>query len=481
MRVFLTGATGFIGRALVPLLQREGHTVVVWTRSVARARARLGADIDAVDAASGEPGLTAAIDGCDAVINLAGEPVLPGRWTTARRRALRDSRVGLTEALVRAIAAAPRRPRVLVSSSAVGFYGDRGEELLTEASAPGDGFLAQLCEQWEAAACQAERHDVRVVLVRTGVVLGRDGGALARMLPPFRLGLGGPIGSGRQYVPWIHLHDLAAIFVAALTDERFRGPINAVAPNAVTSREFAGALGKALGRPALLPVPGLALRALFGEAAGVLLASQRVEPAALRAHGFAFAFPAIAPAVADLLSGTPIAIGPVSALPESGATGPGRDYLRRRKPAYALRTSMMVKAPIEEAFSFFSKAENLGLLTPSGMGFSISGRVPDIHEGTTIDYRLRVGAVPIAWRSRIVDWRPGERFVDQQERGPYRSWYHEHSFRAVGSSTLMQDCVYYAPPLSLLGRLANRLFIVPTLQRIFRYRADVIRLRFGAA
>jgi uncharacterized protein (TIGR01777 family) len=190
---------------------------------------------------------------------------------------------------------------VLVSGSAVGWYGDRGDERLTEQSTPGGDFLAQLCRQWEEAATAAQASGVRVVLSRTGVVLGRDGGALALMLPPFRLGLGGPIGSGRQYLPWIHLQDLVAFIATALADDRYRGPVNGVAPQEATSRMFAAALGHALHRPAILPAPAFALRAIFGEAATVLLASQRVEPRALRDHGFGFAFPDLAPALASII------------------------------------------------------------------------------------------------------------------------------------------------------------------------------------
>jgi uncharacterized protein (TIGR01777 family) len=480
MRVLVTGATGFIGRALVPVLQREGHTVVAWARSEARARARLGADIETVHAASGIDGLTSALERCDAVINLAGEPLLGGRWTAARRAKLGRSRVHFTAQIVRAIAAARQRPRVLVSGSAVGYYGDRADEVLDEDAARGIGFLPDLCRGWEAAARAAEDLGVRVVMVRTGVALGRDGGALAQMLPPFKLGLGGPIGHGRQYLPWIHLHDLVAVIAAALVDDRMRGPINGVGPDPVSSRDFAKALGRALGRPAVLPTPVLALRLLFGQASEVMLASQRVVPAALRHLGFPFAFPTLDGALADVLGGVPVAVGPLSGPIDAGASEAGREYLDTRRPTRELRMTTTVRAPLNETFAFFSKAGNLGLLTPASMKFSLEGSPPVIRENTTIDYRLRIGPVPIIWRSRIVNWMPGSRFADFQERGPYRSWWHEHSFRAAGRSTVMEDRVCYAPPLGVMGRLAGALFIEPTLRRIFRYRADVIRLRFGA-
>src|SRR5713226_3817778 len=301
MRIVVTGATGFLGRALTARLRADGHTVVAWVRSVERARRMLGADVELVRADAGFAALTDALARADAVANFAGAPLIGKRWTPERRRVLEDSRVQVTNDLVRAIGTARTRPRVLVSGSAVGWYGDRGDERLTEQSTPGDDFLARLCRQWEDAAMAAQAFGVRVVVSRTGVVLGRGGGALAQMLPPFRLGLGGPIGSGGQYLPWIHQQDFVAFIAAALADDRYRGPVNGVAPEEATSRTFAAALGRALHRPAILPAPAFALRAIFGEAATVLLASQRVEPRALRERGFAFAFPDLASALASII------------------------------------------------------------------------------------------------------------------------------------------------------------------------------------
>lgn len=467
MRILITGATGFIGRALVPRLQRDGHSVAVWARSDARALALLGADVDVVSMAAGHDALVAALSRCDAVVNLAGEPLLGKRWTPARREALHASRVATTEQLVTAIEAAAPRPRVLVSGSAVGFYGDRRDEVLDETSEPRDDFLSRLCQQWEAAAQRAASFGVRVVLLRTGVVLGRAGGALAQMLPPFKAGAGGPIASGRQYFSWIHLHDLANLIVAAIDDERFMGAINAVAPDVLTSRMFARALGRALRRPALLPTPAMALRAIFGEASVVLLASQRVEPQAARRLGFVWEFPSLDAALRDIVGGESVGISRVE--PPAVA----------RRATYMLVTSTVVAAPIDDVFSFFSKAGNLGLITPASMQFRIVGRIPPLSEGATIEYRIRLGPIPIRWRTRIVGWDPPHSFADVQESGPYRVWRHEHHFLARGQKTAMEDRVYYAPPAGVLGGVVNTLFIAPTLREIFRYRADVIRLRFG--
>ncbi len=300
MKIFITGSTGFIGRALVLRLQRDGHSIVAWVRDEKRATSRLGANVELLSMDADEVTLARALSDCDAVVNLAGEPLI-GRWTTARRARLAESRVKLTDRLVDAMAASKNAPRVLVSGSAVGYYGDRGEEILTEESPPANDFLAQLCQDWERAASRAESLGVRVVAVRTGIVLGRDGGALSKLLTPFRLGLGGPIGSGRQYMPWIHLHDHVEIVASALSDARCSGPINATAPSPVTNKVFAKALGRVLHRPAFAPLPAFVLRTALGEAASVLLTGQRALPEKLGRLGFTFQYEALDAALADIV------------------------------------------------------------------------------------------------------------------------------------------------------------------------------------
>jgi uncharacterized protein (TIGR01777 family) len=479
MRILITGATGFIGRALVPGLLAEGHQLVAWVRTPERARDQIGTETELLSSAGGEAALTAELRRCEAVVNLAGEPIIGRRWTEARKAQLVGSRVGLTSQLVKACAAASPRPAVLISSSAVGVYGDRGAEALAESAAPGAGFLADLASQWEGAARAAEGLGVRVVLLRTGIVLGREGGALAPMLLMSRLGVGGPMGAGTQYVPWIHLHDVVRIVATAVRDARYTGPINVVAPEEATSRTLARGIGRALHRPAFVPAPAPALRIALGEAAAALLDSQRVRPQRLSELGFRFAYPGLESALADITRDERVEIGPIGELPSAGSVA-GAEYLHRRPPAFELRAVTAIDVPLEQVFPFFSTARNLGLITPAALGFRIEDAPAAIAEGTTISYRIRVGRVPVRWRTRIVRWEPPRRFVDVQEQGPYFSWWHEHSFRADGGRTLMEDRVCYAPPVpGALGRLANRLLVAPMLRRIFAYRGDVIRLRFG--
>lgn len=286
MKIIVTGASGLVGSALCPAMEAAGHSVVRLSRSGPVSWNPATRTID-----------SAALDGIDGVVHLAGESIV-GRWTAAKQERILTSRRDGTRFLAETLAALPQQPKVLVSASAIGYYGDRHDELLTEQSPAGTGFLAAVAREWEAATNPAAATSIRVVTIRTGIVLARNGGALPAMLPPFRLGLGGPIGSGRQWWSWLSLPDLVAIYERALTDESLSGPVNAVAPGAVTNREFTRTLGKVLGRPALLPLPAAAVKLLLGEmGVELLLAGAHVQPTALTAAGFSFRFPELGDAL----------------------------------------------------------------------------------------------------------------------------------------------------------------------------------------
>jgi uncharacterized protein (TIGR01777 family) len=302
-KVLIAGATGLIGTALAASLARDGIPVVALVRDPARAASRLpGATLHAWDATKGPPPASV-FDGASAVVNLVGEPIAARRWSEAHKKRVRDSRVGATRALVDALRARDERPRVLIQASGTGFYGDRGDDILTEASPRGAGFLAEICREWEAEAEKAGELGVRVVILRTGVVLSRAGGFLAKILPPFRLGVGGHVGTGKQWLPWIHLDDEIGLIRHALATASVAGPLNAVAPEPVTNAELTTALGRALGRPTVLAAPAFALRlALGGEMAEELvLASQRAMPVRTLETGFKFQHPLLAPALKELV------------------------------------------------------------------------------------------------------------------------------------------------------------------------------------
>jgi uncharacterized protein len=287
VRVTVTGATGLIGAKIVGALRERGDEVTVLSRSPDGATSRLGVPASGWDASSA-PAPAEALNGRDAVVHLAGQPV-SRRWTDGARRRIADSREVGTRNLVAGLRAAEPRPAALVSASGVGYYGARGDEIVTEEEPPGDDFLARVCVAWEREAGAAADLGLRVATVRTGVVLDRSGGALAKMLPFFRAGIGGPVAGGRQYLPWIAIDDLVALYLAALDGDAWSGPFNGTAPEPVTNAEFSKRLGRALRRPAFAPVPRLAVRLLYGDMAEIVTTGQRAVPARAHALGFRFA------------------------------------------------------------------------------------------------------------------------------------------------------------------------------------------------
>jgi uncharacterized protein (TIGR01777 family) len=301
MRIVLAGGTGFVGGALRESLASKGHELVILTRQsfrenqpVLRTRYR---HWNPPQSGTWEN----EVSGADAVINLAGEPIVGKRWTSEQKQKISQSRLGATQAIVRAIQTAKKRPFLFLNASAIGYYGPHGDEELTEDSPAGRDFLSETCRAWEAEALRAEEFGIRVVRLRIGIVLGDSGGALSKMLFPFKLGLGGPLGSGRQWMSWIHLKDLIGLMNFLIERKEIRGVVNGTAPNPVRMKEFAETLGCALHRPAFFPAPGFLLKILLGEMADVLLKGQRVFPARARAAGYVFQFSDLQPALEEII------------------------------------------------------------------------------------------------------------------------------------------------------------------------------------
>lgn len=447
MKVLITGATGLVGKELGIELVRRGHQVAAVSRDGARARIELPFPCEVIEGDLGRGPLPEeSLAGVDAVVHLMGEPVAEGRWTEEKKRKILESRREGTRNLVRSLKGTA--VKVLVSASAVGFYGDRGEEELNEDSARGGDFLASVCQDWEKEA-RAAPSGVRVALLRLGVVLSAQGGAFRKMLPPFQWGLGGRLGDGRAWMSWIHLQDVVGLLCWSLETESVRGEVNAVSPEPVRNAEFTQRLTASLGKTQGPPVPEIALRLAFGEMSGVVLASQKVFPARALEGGYRFRFPKLSEALAEC----------ASFFQEGDSALFSKQYLPFRR---------------EEVFPFFAEARNLERITPSLLNFRITGMsTPEIGEGTLIDYRLKVRGVPLGWRTRIEEWRPPDWFTDVQLKGPYAKWHHTHRFEDLGEGTLMTDIVRYRLPFGPLGAALAGGMVARDVGRIFDYRREI--------
>jgi uncharacterized protein (TIGR01777 family) len=301
MRIIITGGTGLIGSALAASLAADNHQVISLTRTAGKMTALpQGVRAEKWDGRTAN-GWGKLADGADAIVNLAGESIASGRWTDERKRRIHDSRVNAGQAVTEAVKAATQKPAVVIQSSAVGYYGPHGDEELDESAPLGQDFLAQICKDWEASTAPVEAMGVRRAIVRTGVVLSKKGGALPQMLLPFKLFAGGPLGSGKQWLPWIHITDQVAAIRFLIENKNARGVFNLSAPNPLTNAEFGRVIGRVMGRPAFMPTPGLALKLVFGEMATLLLEGQRQMPKRLLELGFAFRFPSAEAALRDIL------------------------------------------------------------------------------------------------------------------------------------------------------------------------------------
>jgi uncharacterized protein (TIGR01777 family) len=457
MRVLVTGATGLIGRELGKLLAARGDTLVCLVRDAQNASHRLPFPATCFEWNHLRPVPAEALIGVDAIVHLAGEPVAEKRWTNERKRLILDSRVLGTRRLVQAVLSHGPDIKSFVHGSAIGFYGDRGDATLTAASAKGAGFLADVVEAWEAELhpLTERRPDLRMVIVRTGIVLARQGGALAKMLPMFRESAAGRLGSGKQWMSWIHIDDIVGLFLHAL-DSQAAGVLEGVAPQAETNREFTKSLCRSLQVRENVPAPAVAIKALFGEMGGIVLESARIEPSRALASGYRFHFESIDRAFEDLLT------------PLQGST--------REKVS-----EQWVPHPPEHIWPYFCDEANLEELTPGFLNFKVVWKsTREIGEGTLIDYRLKLNGIPMGWRSRIEDWEPDRRFVDTQVKGPYSYWQHAHEFIPLANGTLMRDVVRYRLPFGWLGSAVAGWKVESQVDQIFSYRSTKIAERFAS-
>jgi len=445
MRILMTGATGLIGKELGKKLSLEGHDIFVVSRSIAKAREQLPFPCEVIRGDLTKEVLhDEKLKNIEAVVNLLGEPIADGRWNEERKKRIYDSRVTGTRNLIKSL---PQDLKVFVSGSAMGYYGDGSERLLSEDSPAGEDFLSKVCLDWEA---EAKKASCRKVFIRTSMVLAPHGGALEKMMFPFRLGLGGNLGDGKQWMSWIHLDDIVGLFAFALDNEKVEGPLNGAAPYPVRNHEFTQSLAGALGKKTGPAVPGLALKLLFGELADALLYSQQGDAKKAITLGYEFKYQKIQEALREICA-------PFRAGEE------------------VFQAEQFIADPPEKVFEFFKDPNNLERITPELLNFHIEKvSTSEIQQGTRIDYKLKVHGFPMTWKTEINEWKPPFRFIDNQKAGPYVLWTHLHEFRPFQGGTLMVDHVRYKLPMGFFGWALGSNFVRKDIESIFSFRRKYI-------
>lgn len=443
MRLLVSGASGLIGKNFIRQALRENHDVSALVRSPGSFKML---PEDKVFKWSHQNYISEeALKKSDAVIHLSGENIAEKYWSKDQKKRLLVSRVLGTKNLVESLACLPKekRPKILISASAIGYYGYNRDGVLDETSNPGNDFLADLCKDWEQEALKAEKLGLRVILLRTGIVLSKEGGALTKM-PPIQ------ISGGKNWMSWIHVQDMAKIILFSLNNESISGPINCVSPNAVQNKEFVRDLAYFKRVPSFGFVPRPLLTVALGELSNALVSSLKVQPKKLQDSGFKFLYPNLKAALETELSGTTLF-----------------DKF--------LYKDQFVPLKPEEIFQFFSRAENLEILTPSWLNFKIISKSSDeIKKGTVIDYKLKIRGLPIGWKTLISDWKKNEYFIDEQTKGPYSKWHHVHTFEPVPGGCLLRDQVSYRIPVAILSNVILGRLISNDVNKIFNFRQEKI-------
>ncbi|MFZ4712547.1 MAG: TIGR01777 family oxidoreductase [Bacteriovoracaceae bacterium] len=457
MRILVTGATGLVGQKLCEDLLLQGHDVSALTRNKKKAQTQVNLPITWHEWNSPNEEIPSeALTGLDGIINLMGENIGEGRWTQKKKKAIYDSRVTATNTLAQSLLKNSIVLKFYVGASAIGYYQqNKNDEWLNELSPKGSDYLSSICQEWELS--HGKIPAIRKSIARIGVVLANSGGMLQKLIPIYRLGAGGKIGSGEQWMSWIHIQDLTRILIFAATDEKAKGTFNAVAPEAVKNSIFNKILAMATDRPTIFPVPAFMLKLILGEASILALGSQRVQNSHLDRLKFEYLYPTLKKALFDICANKAIGIQ------------------KNNVFHYVYRKVHFIPIDVKSIFPFFSDATNLETITPDFLKFKITYQSTDkIMEGTVFRYSLKVNQIPLNWQSKITEWKENEGFVDYQESGPYQTWHHEHKFISTEKGTYMVDNVHYRLPFGPIGDTAYLLKVKNDIQNIFSYRSKVI-------
>jgi uncharacterized protein (TIGR01777 family) len=456
MKLLITGATGFIGNKLIETLFLKGYEDInILSRDHKKAKGSIPFPIESFEWNFDKKTIDEdAFEGVDAIIHLAGENIADERWNSEKKEKILNSRVNSTQLLMETIKKLKYPPKKFITASAVGIYLDNGGKELNATSPIGDSFLSNVCKELENLTLNHNVKAMKSYILRIGIVLGLEGGALKKMMTPFKNGLAGIIGDGNQYMSWIHIDDLVEQFIFILENEMKHNIYNGVSPRPVSNYIFTKALSKELSRPAIIPIPKFALKVLFGEMSQILLDSQKVIPTRLMDEGFQWKFRSLKDALGNLL-------------------------FFEKKDEFVLQKYQWINKPPYEVFDFFSDEKNLEKITPPFLNFKVLGKdTENIQEGTKINYKLKVHGITIKWISKIYHFEKNKQFIDEQIKGPYKKWIHTHSFYSLKKGTLIRDKVEYKVPFGSIGKLLVSRIIAKDLHNIFNYRKKVINKQF---
>lgn len=454
MKILITGATGLIGKKLIETLFINGMgDIRVLTRNKSKAKKLIDFPVEVFKWNPNDHYIEkGALEGIDSIIHLAGENVANKKWTNQRKLEILESRRVSTGVLLKKLKEQSEYPKKFISSSAVGIYGaNLNDNIIDEESEFGTDYLSNVCKIWEKSLIKAKIPGMKTHVLRTGIVLSPNGGALGKMEIPFKLGLGGKIATGNQYMSWIHIEDLVNQFLFLLKENGKFFAYNGTAPNPVTNITFTKTLGKVLHRPTLFPVPAIALKMAFGDMADMLTKGQRVIPRNFQKEGFKYKFSKLEDALEDI-------------------------FHHHKKGEEVFKKYQWVAHPVEDVFPFFSNEKNLELITPPHLNFKVLDKTTlRIEKGTEISYKLKNRGIPLKWKSLISSFEKEVTFTDEQIVGPYSKWTHTHDFIPCKEGTLLRDRVVYKLPFGKVGKIIAGIFIKKDVENIFSYRNKIIK------